>query len=481
MSDTNNDHLAEGETAPHTVEGHAEELPPEATPPPPVAVAAPGQALAVSAGPATPALYLEDPSNPRTRLEVAARYATEIADVIKRQKLATSIKGKEHVEIGGWQVAGTICKVAADIVEFGPLRNPVTGNPDVTEYDVKVTDYEWVDGANGRREKRPKAERFYTVKGYDWTAKAVAKLPDGTVVGSSSAIVRRTEDKWAKDDDTALLGMAQTRASSRAYRGALGWIMHLGGYSTTPAEDMRGPRDRGPGQEGPPLGPPANKELVSQAGPALAYLVGDDRVAEKVWGQIKKAADGYMPKAIADTIVATARGAKAVRDHQANQDGAAQTAAPAQTPAEAAHAAVEATDGEPQDAVVVDEPSVTDEEAQAKAQEPGDPSSPVGDHSAEVGRLLEVAQAGGYKAATLSGLCGLLFHKPALEGLGALQARQLRELLAQARIGGIADERLARAATAAAAEADREQARQRLRVWVVECSHAASERTDKAA
>lgn len=61
---------------------------------------------------------------------------------------------------------------------------------------------------------------------------------DGAVIGGASAICTRAERNWSNRDDYALRSMSITRATSKAFRLALSWIMTLSGYEPTPAEEM---------------------------------------------------------------------------------------------------------------------------------------------------------------------------------------------------------------------------------------------------
>jgi methylglyoxal synthase len=49
----------------------------------------------------------------------------------------------------------------------------------------------------------------------------------------------RSEKTWARRDDYALQSMAQTRATSKALRLPLGFVMQIAGYDATPAEEIR--------------------------------------------------------------------------------------------------------------------------------------------------------------------------------------------------------------------------------------------------
>lgn len=252
----------------------------------------PGTELARRDAP-TPALFREDEHNPGATLEVAARYADVLKKVLVDRQMISRISGKEHVNIEGWQTLGTMVKVGVKVTHSGPVVNPVTGEPLVTEYEVKVKDYKWVNG-----QKQHVADRVYTVKGWDWQATAEARLPDGTLVGSSDAIVRRTEDRWAKADDTALLGMAQTRAMSRAYRAALGWVVHLAGYATTPAEEMPPPEP-----EVPAWAREATDARKKALVDSLEALVGDRTLAVGICKAMKDSI-GLVP----DVVVGLANG-----------------------------------------------------------------------------------------------------------------------------------------------------------------------------
>lgn len=132
--------------------------------------------------------------------EVLAR-ATEVADALKGvlvdRKLTTLIQGKEHVNIEGWQLLGSMLGVTAVCITTEP-----------------------VDGG--------------------WKATVQARTFDGRVVGQADGICTKHEKKgpWKHADDYAILSMAQTRGSAKALKGPLGFVVSLAGYQTTPAEEM---------------------------------------------------------------------------------------------------------------------------------------------------------------------------------------------------------------------------------------------------
>ena len=130
-------------------------------------------------------------------VEQATRVADSLKDVIKQRELYTMIQGKPHVRVEGWQLVGAMLGVTAVCVE-------------TTE----------VDGG--------------------WKATVEARTTDGRVIGSASALCTKNEKRgpWKSADDYARLSMAQTRATSKALKGPLGFVISLAGYQTTPAEEM---------------------------------------------------------------------------------------------------------------------------------------------------------------------------------------------------------------------------------------------------
>ena len=65
-----------------------------------------------------------------------------------------------------------------------------------------------------------------------------ARTLDGRIVGAAESMCTRAESTWARRDEYALRGMAQTRAVSRALRAPLGQIVVLAGYEPASAEEI---------------------------------------------------------------------------------------------------------------------------------------------------------------------------------------------------------------------------------------------------
>jgi hypothetical protein len=133
--------------------------------------------------------------------EIIAR-ATDTANAlmqaVRKQKLTANIQGKEYPLVEAWTLCGTMLGV----------------------FPVCVWTRKLEDGFEARVEARTLA---------------------GQVVGAAEAQCTRTERTWKSRDDYALRSMAQTRATSKALRQPLGFVMTLAGLQATPAEEM--PRD----------------------------------------------------------------------------------------------------------------------------------------------------------------------------------------------------------------------------------------------
>lgn len=130
--------------------------------------------------------------------EIVAR-ATETANalsaVVKAKKLTVRIGPSDHVRVEGWTLLGTMLGV----------------------FPVCVWTHKLEDG---------------------WEARVEARTLAGLVVGAAEAQCTRSEQTWSRRDDYALRSMAQTRATSKALRQPLGFVMTLAGFNPTPAEEM---------------------------------------------------------------------------------------------------------------------------------------------------------------------------------------------------------------------------------------------------
>lgn len=133
-------------------------------------------------------------------------HGTKVADLLRQlindRKLSSNIGGREYVTVEGWNALGAMLGV--------------------TPREVGVRE---VDG--------------------DYEAEVeLIRLSDGAVIGRATAIVGSDEKTWSSRPRYARRSMAVTRATGKAFRLALSWIVKLAGFEVTPAEEM--PEDAEP-------------------------------------------------------------------------------------------------------------------------------------------------------------------------------------------------------------------------------------------
>lgn len=133
-------------------------------------------------------------SDPGAVIDRATAVAKALKDVIDKQHLTTKIGKGEHLRVEGWTLLGAMLGVFPATI--------------------------WTKPIEGGYMARVEARR------------------GGELVGAAEAVCLRSEARWKTAEDFAILGMAQTRATSRALRQALDFVVRLAGYDTTPAEEM---------------------------------------------------------------------------------------------------------------------------------------------------------------------------------------------------------------------------------------------------
>lgn len=126
--------------------------------------------------------------------------ATILKDHIVKQDLFTNIKGKNYVNVEGWQFAGGLLGLTPIITKVQNLSSD-----DEFKYMAQVE---------------------------------LERLSDGKIVSRGVAICSNKEYTKKSFDEYAICSMAQTRAVGKAYRNTLAWIMKMAGYQGTPSEEM---------------------------------------------------------------------------------------------------------------------------------------------------------------------------------------------------------------------------------------------------
>jgi hypothetical protein len=145
--------------------------------------------------------------DPAAALVRITEYADALKDVLDKQKLTSMISGRRHVSVEGWTLLGSMLGVFPVCQWTRPVLN-----------------------TEGNR--------------VGWEARVEAVTRAGEIVGAAESMCTTRENQWKSRDDYALRSMAQTRATSKALRQPLGFIVVLAGYEGTPEEEM--PESAGP-------------------------------------------------------------------------------------------------------------------------------------------------------------------------------------------------------------------------------------------
>lgn len=134
-------------------------------------------------------------SDPKMFLTRAGEVADALAAMIRQQKLSIRIRGRDYVLVEGWTALGSLLGVF-----------PVT---------------EWT---------RPLED--------GWEARVTARTRQGEIVGAAESMCTTKETKWQGRDEYAVRSMAATRATAKALRQPLGFVMALAGFDPTPLDEI---------------------------------------------------------------------------------------------------------------------------------------------------------------------------------------------------------------------------------------------------
>jgi len=200
---------------------------------------------------------------PDVVLEEARRAAVALKGVIDQTKAVVKIGTSEHLKAEAWQTLGHFYGLAA--------RTP----------DDKTRFVQYGD-----------------VRGFEVTAE-LWNIAAGTIVSEATAMCLNDEEKWGvrtkyewrgpKENRHRvavgteqvplfqLRSMAQTRAISRVHANALKWVVVLGGWSPTPAEEVEGqniPADGDAQPEMPKEKSKSGSPLITEKQRKRMYAIG---------------------------------------------------------------------------------------------------------------------------------------------------------------------------------------------------------------
>jgi hypothetical protein len=153
--------------------------------------------------PESAAVVLWGTDDPRGMTSRMTAIADALADAIEARGMFTTISGRKYVLAEGWSLVGAMVGVFP--------------HPRLVE-ELRDQEGNWF--------------------GFRATVDLVTR--DGGVVGGAVALCTVNEAQWRDRDPNQIASMAQTRATAKAYRSTLGFIMPMAGYAATPAEEMEG-------------------------------------------------------------------------------------------------------------------------------------------------------------------------------------------------------------------------------------------------
>jgi hypothetical protein len=187
-------------------------------------------------------------------IEQARTVARELAKVVEECGLYVVLRGgQRHVRVEGWLTLGAMLGLTAREVSC-------------TESDGVYTAVVEVVNSRGHVLARASAE-----------------------CGAPDEVDRAGRPVWSERPRYARRGMAVTRATSRALRMALGWIMPLAGYSGTPAEDVEPIRDQIEAEAERPQPSQRSQKPKAQPRPAPAATPDDEHRWETAVSAIHEA------------------------------------------------------------------------------------------------------------------------------------------------------------------------------------------------
>jgi hypothetical protein len=174
--------------------------------------------------------------SPMELLEAGQAQAEALMEFARRADAIVTINGNEYVKVEGWCLIGKANNTHAATEWTRPVLND---SGDVIAYEAKIN-----------------------------------LMKDGQVVGSAISECGMDENvaKGRRDRSghNAAKSMAQTRATSKAFRMSFAWVAVLAGYKATPAEEMISvPQPPQPPQGTPQQGQPPQRTPQTPASPGL--------------------------------------------------------------------------------------------------------------------------------------------------------------------------------------------------------------------
>ena len=135
-----------------------------------------------------------------TKPNEALQVASTLQTFVTERKLTANIQGKNYPLVEAWQFAGSQLGLIPVVRE---VKNLSTDSE--LKYEAMVE---------------------------------VIRLTDSVVLSRGYAVCSNKENSKRRFDEYAIASMAQTRATGKAFRNLLAWLMKAAGFAATPAEEM---------------------------------------------------------------------------------------------------------------------------------------------------------------------------------------------------------------------------------------------------
>lgn len=170
--------------------------------------------------------------DPMKVLEKAVAIATPLANLVEDRGLFMQIRGRRHVYVEGWTLLGAMLG-CSPILRWSRQVTDEEGR-----WAPPVTHVEYEDGTRSDGSTYKVRKVVIDTPGHGGWEARVEIVRHGEVISAGEMECRWEEDSWQTRDSYAVRSMAQTRATSKAGRGALSFVMSLAGFDVTPAEEM---------------------------------------------------------------------------------------------------------------------------------------------------------------------------------------------------------------------------------------------------
>ena len=144
---------------------------------------------------------------PMQKVVQATEWADALMGVVNARKLYLEVGGKKYLMVEAWELIGAFAGLRAETESVEPVRE----GDRIVGYKAKVN---LVETQTGQKQ--------------GGGAFALCGMEEFAVKGQSSTGAKHN----------ACMSMAQTRATSKAYRINFSYVASIGGYAATPAEEM---------------------------------------------------------------------------------------------------------------------------------------------------------------------------------------------------------------------------------------------------